>query len=74
MSLDDSSLDRGPGDSPQSDDSLDVEVARVLESYLAVVEASRPIRGGCWKTIRTWLTACAPACESCAWPNRLRRT
>jgi serine/threonine-protein kinase len=42
MSLDDSSLDHGLADSPEDDESLDVEVARVLESYLVAVEAGRP--------------------------------
>jgi serine/threonine-protein kinase len=42
MSLDDSSLDASSGDSPGSDDLLDIEVARVLESYLAAMDAGQP--------------------------------
>jgi serine/threonine-protein kinase len=42
MSLGNSSFDPGRGAAARSDDASDIEVARVLESYLAVVEAGQP--------------------------------
>jgi serine/threonine-protein kinase len=42
MSFEDPSVDSGGGVAAGSDDASDVEVARVLESYLAAVEAGQP--------------------------------
>jgi serine/threonine-protein kinase len=42
MSLENSSVDPVPGAVAGSDDASDVEVARVLEAYLAAVEAGQP--------------------------------
>jgi serine/threonine-protein kinase len=42
MSLENPSMDRGPDGAAGSNDAVEVEVARVLEAYLAAVEAGQP--------------------------------
>jgi hypothetical protein len=70
MSFENSSVDPGRGAVAGNDDASDVEVARVLESYLAAWRpASRPTRSGYWRSIPTWPTACVPACGCSRWPS-----
>ena len=42
MSRECSSLDRGPDAAAGGNDAVEIEVARVLEAYLAAVEAGQP--------------------------------